>query len=47
VVFGDNDADERPGGTSAELSREDKDSISHRGKALRQIGPRIAAALGG
>jgi len=41
------EADDRPGVTTAELSREDKDAISHRGKALRQIGPRIAAALGG
>ncbi|GAA1964141.1 RdgB/HAM1 family non-canonical purine NTP pyrophosphatase [Nocardioides panacihumi] len=40
------EADDRPSLTTAELSREDKDAISHRGKALRQIGPRIAEALG-
>ena len=40
-------AEEKPGLTTAELSREDKDAISHRGKALREIAPRIAAALGG
>ena len=39
------EADDRPGHTTAELSREDKDAISHRGKALREIGPRIAGAL--
>ena len=32
--------------TSAELSVAEKDAISHRGKAMREIGPRIAAALG-
>ncbi|HVX55341.1 non-canonical purine NTP pyrophosphatase [Nocardioides sp.] len=32
--------------TSAELSVAEKDAISHRGKALREIAPRIAAALG-
>jgi XTP/dITP diphosphohydrolase len=42
VVF---EADDRPGLTTAELTPEEKDSISHRGKALRQIGPLIAAAL--
>jgi len=31
--------------TSAELSVEEKDAISHRGKAMREIGPRIAATL--
>ena len=41
------EADDRPGRTTAELSREDKDAISHRGKALREIGPRIAEALTG
>lgn len=40
-------ADERPGLTTAELSREEKDAISHRGAALRLIGPRIAEALAG
>jgi XTP/dITP diphosphohydrolase len=39
------EADDRPGLTTAELSRDDKDAISHRGKALREIGPRIAEAL--
>ena len=32
--------------TSAELSVAEKDAISHRGRAMREIGPRIAAALG-
>jgi XTP/dITP diphosphohydrolase len=32
--------------TSAELSVAEKDAISHRGKALREIAPRVAAALG-
>jgi XTP/dITP diphosphohydrolase len=41
------EADDRPGLTTAELSREDKDAVSHRGRALRQIGPRIAEALAG
>ena len=40
------EADDRPGRTTAELGREDKDAISHRGKALRQIAPLIADALG-
>ncbi|GAB2617991.1 RdgB/HAM1 family non-canonical purine NTP pyrophosphatase [Nocardioides ginkgobilobae] len=39
-------ADERPGLTTAELSREDKDAISHRGRALRELGPLLAARLG-
>ncbi len=39
-------ADDRPGVTTAELSVEDKDAISHRGKALREIAPQIAALLG-
>ncbi|TYL50131.1 RdgB/HAM1 family non-canonical purine NTP pyrophosphatase [Nocardioides sp. BGMRC 2183] len=38
-------ADERPGLTTAELTREEKDAISHRGKALREIAPRVAALL--
>ncbi|TIC87575.1 non-canonical purine NTP pyrophosphatase [Nocardioides sp. GY 10113] len=38
-------ADDRPGLTTAELSREDKDAISHRGKALREIAPQAAALL--
>jgi XTP/dITP diphosphohydrolase len=40
-------ADDNPGPTTAELSIEDKDAISHRGKALRQIAPQVAALLGG
>jgi XTP/dITP diphosphohydrolase len=42
VVF---EAAERPGATTAELSREDKDAISHRGKALREMAPLVADAL--
>jgi XTP/dITP diphosphohydrolase len=38
-------ADEFPDRTTAELSREDKDAISHRGKALRQIAPLAAEML--
>jgi XTP/dITP diphosphohydrolase len=37
--------DTADGRTSAELSVAEKDTISHRGKALREIGPRIAEAL--
>ncbi|MFT4286226.1 non-canonical purine NTP pyrophosphatase [Nocardioides sp.] len=37
--------DATPGRTSAELSVEEKDAVSHRGQALREIVPRIAAAL--
>lgn len=33
--------------TTAELTREEKDAISHRGKALTQIAPLVAAALDG
>jgi XTP/dITP diphosphohydrolase len=40
-------ADDHPGVTTAELSIEDKDAISHRGRALRQLAPRVAALLGG
>jgi XTP/dITP diphosphohydrolase len=40
-------ADEHPGPTTAELSIADKDAISHRGKALREIAPQVAALLGG
>jgi len=40
-------ADDRPGLTTAELSVEDKDAVSHRGKALREIAPRVAVLLGG
>ncbi|MBU2697806.1 RdgB/HAM1 family non-canonical purine NTP pyrophosphatase [Pimelobacter sp. 30-1] len=39
-------ADDRPGVTTAELTREDKDAISHRGKALREIAPLVADRLG-
>ena len=42
VVF---EADDAPGVTTAELMPADKDAISHRGKALREIGPLIGAAL--
>ena len=41
-------ADDTPDGrTSAELSVAEKDAISHRGKAMRELGPRIAAILAG
>jgi XTP/dITP diphosphohydrolase len=43
VVF---EADDRPGVTTAELSVADKDAISHRGKALRQLAPQVALRLG-
>ena len=39
VVF---EADDRPGVTTAELSKDDKDAISHRGKALRELAPKVA-----
>jgi len=39
-------ADDTPDGrTSAELSVEEKDAISHRGKAMREIAPQVADAL--
>jgi len=38
-------ADEHPGATTAELSIEDKDAISHRGKALRELAPLVARSL--
>jgi XTP/dITP diphosphohydrolase len=41
------EADDHPGRTTAELSVADKDAISHRGKALREIAPQVAALLGG
>jgi XTP/dITP diphosphohydrolase len=41
------EADDRPGLTTAELSREDKDAISHRGWALRRMAPIVARVLGG
>jgi XTP/dITP diphosphohydrolase len=41
-------ADDTPDGrTSAELSVEEKDAISHRGKAIRDIAPLVADVLGG
>jgi XTP/dITP diphosphohydrolase len=39
------EADDKPGVTTAELSIADKDAISHRGKALREITPQVAALL--
>jgi XTP/dITP diphosphohydrolase len=39
-------ADDHPGQTTAELSIADKDAISHRGKALRQLAPEVARLLG-
>lgn len=39
------EADDRPGVTTAELSREDKDAISHRGWALRRMAPIVARVL--
>ena len=38
-------ADDRPGLTTAELDRADKDAISHRGRALREIAPQLATLL--
>ena len=38
-------ADDHPGVTTAELSVDDKDAISHRGKALRQLAPEVARLL--
>jgi XTP/dITP diphosphohydrolase len=43
VVF---EAVEFLGRTTAELDPAEKDSVSHRGRALRQIAPQIAAVLG-
>jgi XTP/dITP diphosphohydrolase len=43
VVF---EADDEPGLTTAELDRERKDAISHRGRALRALAPRLAELLG-
>ncbi len=42
VVF---EADDRPGVTTAELSVPEKDAISHRGRALREIAPQVALRL--
>ena len=39
-------ADDHPGPTTAELSVADKDAISHRGRALREIAPQVAVLLG-
>jgi len=39
------EADDRPGVSTAELAREDKDAISHRGWALRRIAPIVARIL--
>ena len=40
------EADDRPGLTTAELDIEDKDALSHRGWALRQMAPIVARVLG-
>jgi XTP/dITP diphosphohydrolase len=42
VVF---EADDEPGRTTAELDPATKDAISHRGRALRSLGPRVAEVL--
>ncbi|GAB2762888.1 RdgB/HAM1 family non-canonical purine NTP pyrophosphatase [Nocardioides salsibiostraticola] len=39
------EADDHPGLATAELSAAEKDAISHRGHALREIAPLVAAAL--
>ncbi|QWF23609.1 RdgB/HAM1 family non-canonical purine NTP pyrophosphatase [Nocardioides sp. LMS-CY] len=39
------EADDRPGLTTAELPREEKDAISHRGWALRRMAPIVARIL--
>jgi XTP/dITP diphosphohydrolase len=39
------EADDRPGVTTAELDKDTKDAISHRGKALRELAPMVAAVL--
>ena len=39
------EADDRPGLTTAELSAEDKDAISHRGWALRRMAPIVGRIL--
>jgi XTP/dITP diphosphohydrolase len=38
-------ADDHPGPTTAELDRAEKDAISHRGRALREIAPQVAALV--
>ncbi len=40
-------ADDRPGLTTAELSAADKDTVSHRGRALRGLAPELPALLAG
>lgn len=40
------EADDRPGRTTAELDRAEKDAISHRGWALRRMAPIAARVLG-
>jgi XTP/dITP diphosphohydrolase len=40
------EADDEPGRTTAELDPDTKDAISHRGRALREIAPRVASLLG-
>ncbi|WP_308196138.1 non-canonical purine NTP pyrophosphatase [Nocardioides sp. P86] len=39
------EADDEPGRSTAELTREEKDAISHRGHALRALGPVLAATV--
>jgi XTP/dITP diphosphohydrolase len=39
------EADDHPGLTTAELSVTDKDAISHRARALREIAPQVSALL--
>lgn len=39
------EADDAPGRTTAELTREQKDAVSHRGHALREIAPYVAEVL--
>jgi len=39
--------EETPGRTAAELSVAEKDAISHRGRALRDLAPRVAGILAG
>jgi XTP/dITP diphosphohydrolase len=40
------EADDLPGRTTAELDPAAKDAISHRGRALREVAPLVAATLG-
>ena len=39
------EADDHPGLTTAELTPADKDAISHRGRAVREIAPQVAELL--